>query len=70
MLKSKDNMDLKIYERRTRPVVETSWDIEGETAKKTTKIQTTWEHLPDQVGDIPTTLSMLLDIQTDPSTTD
>jgi hypothetical protein len=58
-LRNKNNMDLRIYERWNRPVIESS--AEGNTEPKSTvKRQKTFEHLVDLVGDIFSILSMLL----------
>ncbi|KAH0595471.1 hypothetical protein MHUMG1_06646 [Metarhizium humberi] len=69
VLRNRANMDLKIYEKWNRLVEETS--KMGERPSETTqKTQKTWEQLPDLVGDIYTTLSMIVDIQTDVRTAD
>jgi hypothetical protein len=69
VLRNRANMDLKIYEKWNRLVEETS--KKGEAASETTqKTQKTWEQLPDLVGDIYITLSMIFDIQTDVLTVD
>ncbi|GFF93051.1 hypothetical protein IFM53868_07058 [Aspergillus udagawae] len=69
VLRNRANMDLKIYERWSRVVEETS--RKGEEPPETShKTQKTWEQLPDLVGDIYTTLGMLFDIQTDTLTAD
>ncbi|KAI0553279.1 hypothetical protein F4679DRAFT_502942 [Xylaria curta] len=69
VLRNRANMDLKIYEKWNRIVEETV--IKGEEPpERTEKRQRTWEQLPDLVGDICTTLGMLVDIQTDVSTAD
>ncbi|KAI1742983.1 hypothetical protein F4680DRAFT_471857 [Xylaria scruposa] len=69
VLRNRANMDLKIYEKWNRIVEETS--IKGEAPPEMAeKRQRTWKQLPDLVGDICTTLGMLVDIQTDVSTAD
>lgn len=69
VLRNRSNMDLKISEKWNRLVEETSKKgvAESETTQKTQK---TWEQLPDLVGEIFITLSMIFDIQTDVLTAD
>lgn len=66
---NKANMDLMIYERWNRPIIEISTEGGGEP-KSTVKRQQTFEHMVDLVSDIFAILSLLFDIQGDASTVD
>ncbi|KAI4714339.1 hypothetical protein J4E89_000018 [Alternaria sp. Ai002NY15] len=63
-LRNKGNMDLRIYERWNRPVIETSTEGSDEP-KSTVKRHQTFEHLVDLVGDIFGILSAAFDLQED-----